>query len=124
MSNVRLFEIQVSALVSNLKNAFKGGITVDNLVDAVTHAMSSVDAYKTLSGAEKKEVVLEALRRVMSSTGSNSGVDGLMDTLVPQLVDTIVVATKDGLAINKNAKKSYQRCVTCLSILFSCCNKK
>ena len=101
---------QVLLLTYRLESAFLHGITTENLVQAVTYAMNVVETFTLLSGPQKKELVLESIRRVLQDTGSNTGVDALLDTMVPTLIDTIIVATKDGLILNKNRAGSKLSC--------------
>jgi len=73
-------------------------ITVDNLVTVVRTVMEVVETYKSVSGAAKKEAVLQCLQALVRRTDA---LDTAVLALLPHLIDELVVVSRDGLRINR-----------------------
>jgi len=96
-------------MVDNLKRVYITFTTV-NLVHVVVTAMELAENYPHLSGVDKKQLVMEAVRTVMTEHGSNEGVDALLDITVPATIDLLVVASRDGLILRPDIKQTIKKC--------------
>lgn len=104
-SQASSFEGNVEEIVTELKHTFgEGGLTARTLVSVVTLAMTLAEQYTGLTGEDKKHIVMNAAVVLLSETGRNEGFDAVLDAVAPAMIDALVVATKDGLAINNRAK--------------------
>jgi hypothetical protein len=114
-SRASSFESNIEEIVTELKRVFgEGGLTSQTLVSVVTHAMTLAEQYPGLTGEDKKQLVMDAAVVLLSETGRNEGFDAVLDAVAPAMIDALVVATKDGLSINKRAK-------SCLKDRMCCC---
>jgi len=94
-------------------------IDENNIVEFVIRVMTLVEQQKNLNGLEKKAVVIEILQKLVDSydrlnDGSKDKIKLLIRTVVPGIIDTVVMATKGILSINTKVeevvKKSCFRC--------------
>jgi len=76
-------------------------ITIVNILSVCIFAMKTIEYYKNLSGSQKKDIVIESLRSVISrKNGDSSIVD-----ILPSFIDTSISIDKRELQININAEK-------------------
>jgi hypothetical protein len=93
----------------------------NNIVEFVVRVMSMVEQQKNLNGMEKKAVVMEILQRLVDSYerlnyDSKDKIKLLIRAIVPGLIDTIVMATKGVLAVNKKIEEVVKKsCFCCFS---------
>ena len=94
------------------------GLTSENLLYIITNLMHMTGQYKTLSGAEKKEIVVLLINQVIDETDmekvNKDILKLMMITVVPGAVDTIIEVSKGGYKFKDNPKLS--------SLLTGCCN--
>lgn len=94
------------------------GLTSENLLYIITNLMHMTGQYKTLSGTEKKEIVVLLINQVIDETDmekvNKDILKLMMITVVPGAIDTIIDVSKGGYKFKDNTKL--------LSILTGCCN--
>lgn len=104
------YTIIIENFAQTLIQSFKDKhIDENNIIDFVVKAMMLVEIHKKLSGQDKKVVVIKMLLRSIELTtldeNRKSSLKLLIETLVPNMIDTIVSASKGVLNLNKNGKK-------------------
>lgn len=85
------------------------------LPSVIVHAMEHVEKYKTLSGAQKRQLVIDSMNLLIERLGKDTELEvanPVFKALVPVLIDQLVTATKDGLEINKRVKSFASCCFT------------
>jgi len=76
-------------------------ITIVNVLSVCIFAMKTIEYYKNLSGNQKKDIVIDSLKSVISQkNGDSSIVD-----IIPSFIDTSISIDKRELQININAEK-------------------
>jgi len=104
------FTTMIENFAQTLIESFKDKhIDENNIIDFVVKAMMLVETHKKLSGQDKKNVVIKMLLRLTEITTLDENrklsLKFLIDTLAPNMIDTIVSASKGVLNLNKNGKK-------------------
>jgi len=109
----------VMDLVAKLKNNFDHyTLNENNLVDYCVRIMSLIDADKTLSGFEKKAVVIEVLTKLVDLTpglpeeGRNA-LKQVIKIVVPGLIESLIAASKGLISINKKVIEVTKKCCFC-----------
>ena len=104
------FTTMIENFAQTLIESFKDKhIDENNIIDFVVKAMMLVETHKKLSGQNKKNVVIKMLLRLIELTtldeNRKSSLKFLIENLAPNMIDTIVSASKGVLNLNKNGKK-------------------
>lgn len=76
-------------------------ITVVNILTVCLFAMKTIEYYKNLSGNEKKDIVINSLRNIISQKNGDSNILEIL----PSFIDTSISIDKGELQININAEK-------------------
>jgi hypothetical protein len=79
----------------------------------IVRAMEQAETYKKMSGAEKRQLVIESVNLLIERLGKNTELevaDPIFKALVPVLIDQLVTATKDGLQVNARVKTCFSWC--------------
>jgi len=100
---------ELQDIVDNLKRVYIT-FTAVNMLRVVVTAMDLVDKYPHLSAVDKKKLVMEAVRTVMTEHGSNEGMDALLDIVVPATIDQLVVESMEGLILKPDIKQTIKKC--------------
>ena len=85
------------------------------LPSVLVHAMEQVEKYKTLSGAQKRQLVIDSMNLLIERLDKDTELEvanPVFKALVPVLIDQLVTAPKDGLEINKRVKSCMSCCFT------------
>jgi hypothetical protein len=93
-------------LVDELDN-----FSLDTIVDIIPHLIRCVEKYKTLSGIEKKRLVLELIECFIDRTdgfGDDTVVDPIIKTIVPSIIDNLIKVEDKKLVLRK--KSNYLCC--------------
>lgn len=103
------FSTMIENFAQTLIESFKDKhIDENNIIDFVVKAMMLVETHKKLSGQDKKNIVIKMLLRLTELTtldeNKKSSLKFLIETLTPNMIDTIVSASKGVLNLNKNGK--------------------
>ena len=95
-SEEKQFLSSTTQLVMDLKKLGSSEpITPENLADRCKQAMEVVETYINLSGEQKKQAVIQALKQVISEqTGDHDVIMTIVDLTIPVLIDTIVDVAK------------------------------
>jgi len=104
------FTNMIENLVQIVIESFKDKhIDENNIIDFVVKAMMLVETQKKLSGQDKKNVVVKILFRLVELTtldnNRKTSIKFLIETLAPNMIDTIVSASKGVLDLNKSKNK-------------------
>lgn len=110
----------IMTLVDKLSESLEN-YTLDenNIIDYVVRIMTLVETNKSLSGFEKKAVVIEVLTRLVDkstrlSDESKMHIKTLSRVIVPGVIEGIVNATKGLLSINKKVEEVSKKICCCL----------
>lgn len=90
-------------------------IDENNLVEYIIRIMTIMEQQKNLTGLQKKAVAIEILLRLVDSYDrlsleSKQKTKILVRTLAPSIIDSIVMASKGLLAINKKIEETVKKC--------------
>ena len=102
-----------------------GKITSLNIISILNNLLHVVEQYNTLSGSQKKMLVLDTLKKVVNEQYGNSPEDLLekqilfilIDNTVPHFIDTLVSSINGKI---KFIKSKETNCFTALKNIFSC----
>ena len=98
------FTKDAMALGVQLKGLFEGvALTWVTLPSVVARAMELAEKYELLSGAEKRALVVETVQHFIAILGDATELkqdSRIIESLVPTLIDQVIVATKHGLMVN------------------------
>lgn len=119
ISQVKDTSTLVITLVDKLSESLEN-YTLDenNIIDYVVRIMTLVESNKTLSGFEKKAVVIEVLTRLVDkssrlSDDSKTHLKTIIRVVVPGVIEGIVNATKGLLSINKTVEEAAKKTCWC-----------
>lgn len=100
-------ENDINMLLNHVKPMISGTITISNITLLITIVMEEVEKYKNYSGIQKKELAVIIINRLLDEI-PNEEVKLTIKILVPNIIDTIICATKGNLDINL---KSLCKCI-------------
>lgn len=118
-SKVTEFANTIQSLTEMLLDGFDN-YTIDenNLVEYIIRIMTLMEQQKNLTGFQKKAVAIEILLRLVDSydrlsQDSKQKTKLLVRTLAPSIIDSIVMASKGLVAINKKIEETTKKCCFC-----------
>ena len=104
-----LMDVECKALVeviSPIVEEFK----IENIMKVLPKIVKHVQKYKSLSGLEKKNMIIAMLKHIVDITdgpGDDDLWDPILKRLIPSVVDTLVQIDKGKLKLNTNTKKGF-----------------
>jgi len=91
-------------------------LTSDNIISVVVLLMQSIEIYNKLNGTEKKNIIIQVLKRFLDdkieNTEEANHISVLVKETVPHLIDTLIAVNKKKLVIKNN--KTFSK-------IYSCC---
>ena len=99
-----LMDVESKALVETIAPALED-FSINNLMSILPQLMKHVKKYKSLSGFEKRTMVISMLKHIIDITdgpGNDALWDPILKKLVPSIIDTLVEVDKGNLRINRN----------------------
>jgi len=94
-------------------------ITNSNIVIITSQLIRVVEEYKTLTGSQKKMLVINTIKKLVNETVSNNDekIELLLviDNTIPYMIDGFVDA------INGNIKFDKKKAKSCIRDIFCCC---
>ena len=99
-----LMDVESKALVDAIAPALED-FSINNLMSILPQLMKHVKKYKSLSGIEKRTMVISMLKHIIDITdgpGNDDLWDPILKRLVPSIIDTLVEVDKGNLRINRN----------------------
>ena len=99
-----LMDVESKALVETISPALED-FSINNLMSILPQLMKHVKKYKSLSGLEKRSMVISMLKHIIDITdgpGNDALWDPILKNLVPSIIDTLVEVDKGNLRINRN----------------------
>lgn len=119
ISQVKDTSALIITLVDKLSESLEN-YTLDenNIIDYVIRIMTLVETNKTLSGFEKKAVVIEVLTRLVDKSSrltdeNKSSLKLIIRVMVPGVIEGIINATKGLLSVNKKVEESAKKICCC-----------
>jgi hypothetical protein len=93
-------------------------IDENNLVEYIIRIMTIMEQQRNLTGLQKKAVAVEILLRLVDSYDrlsieSKQKTKLLVRTLAPSIIDSIIMASKGLIAINKKIEETTKKCCFC-----------
>ncbi len=77
-------------LVTDLKTAYPKP-SIQNIAEVLIHAMTLIAVYPNLTGIQKKQLVIDALNRLVDETHYRDDVmDPILKSMIPSLIDNLV----------------------------------
>jgi len=106
-----------------------GKITMLNIIIILTNLMHITEQYKTLTGSQKKMLVIDTLKKVINEQYGNSPDEYtekqmlliLIDTSLPSIIDTLVSSINGEIKFKKSNDSSNSKFLSSFKKLF-CCN--
>ena len=113
MSATTQFDAIYTAVVATIK---KGKLAPTDLIIIATSAMTIVQTYPSLSGAEKKAIVIEVVQRLVNTTTlfseeDKAAANALIAVALPPTIDAVVGAYNHTIDLAKQKKG----CFSCLA---------
>lgn len=98
---------QLKKLVENISISISHkSIDLDNILNVCLTAMKLVESIPSLTGGEKKILVLDALQEVLK----NSDIDLTILTLIPKFIDIAVELDRKRIVIQAEIEKHVKSC--------------
>jgi hypothetical protein len=102
-----------------IKSMYGNQITTSNIVIITTQLIQVVEKYKTLTGNQKKMLVISTIKKLVNETVSNNdekiALLLVIDNTVPYMIDGFIDA------INGNIKFDKEKAKSCIRNIFFCC---
>ena len=102
-TRVRMTSEELVVLASKIIEAFPNGIALENITLAISECMTIVGQIQKLSGADKKQLVIDMLIYIVKNT--DSGLMEVMDPViiyaVPDIIDYFIKVEKGKLRFNQ-----------------------
>lgn len=116
MAESKLVEIALDAVKTELSDKLES-INFDSWLKLVSVICEAVEKRSELSGAEKKEVAVEALKHFANGVGFNDELIKMVVNNANSLIDEVVALTKGAYVINNAIKKSgfFKKMCPCFS---------
>jgi hypothetical protein len=116
--------IEGKAVIESIVGSFDGDLNVDTIVLLLPRLIKHVDTFKTLTGKEKKNMIISMLNHIVDITdgpGDDDILDPVIKRVIPSVIDLVLVVDNGKLKVNKKNLlfKIYRK----LTGLFSCCTK-
>lgn len=109
----------VEYLYNHLKSVHSEKITPSNVVLVATELIQLVEKYKTLTGVQKKTMVINVVKKLVNSQfdtpEDKKAMNLIIDLTLPTVVDNLINAINGNLKFDKEKVKSFFR-------KFLCCN--
>lgn len=91
-------------------NEKEGVISITNVINLVTSTMESAERFRDISGPQKKEVVVNVLDKLVeeipATQDDKPAIQYSIKLLLPNIIDSIVSATKGQLDLNRTLRVS------------------
>ncbi len=117
-------DIEGKAVIESIVGSFDGDLNVDTIVLLLPRLIKHVDTFKTLTGKEKKNMIISMLNHIVDITdgpGDDDILDPVIKRVIPSVIDLVLVVDNGKLRVNK--KNFLFRIYRKLTGLFSCCTK-
>ncbi len=117
-------DIEGKAVIESIVGSFDGDLNVDTIVLLLPRLIKHVDTFKTLTGKEKKNMIISMLNHIVDITdgpGDDDILDPVIKRVIPSVIDLVLVVDNGKLRVNK--KNCLFRIYRKLTGLFSCCSK-
>ena len=116
--------IEGKAVIESIVGTFDGDLNVDTIILLLPRLIKHVDTFKTLTGKEKKNMIISMLNHIVDITdgpGDDDILDPVIKRVIPSVIDLVLVVDNGKLKVNKKNLlfKIYRK----LTGLFSCCTK-
>tara|TARA_X000000950_G_C13884000_1_gene648088 strand:+ start:1727 stop:2344 length:618 start_codon:yes stop_codon:yes gene_type:complete len=116
--------IEGKAVIESIVGSFDGDLNVDTIILLLPRLIKHVDTFKTLTGKEKKNMIISMLNHIVDITdgpGDDDILDPVIKRVIPSVIDLVLVVDNGKLRVNKQnfLFKIYRK----LTGLFSCCTK-
>ena len=115
-------DIESKAIVETFVDALEGDFDLNSVMELVPRLMKHVQNYKTLTGPQKKKLVIKMINHIIDITDTpyvdDATWDPIMKQLVPKLIDTLVEVNNGKLVLKK------RKCILLRLFLPSCCCSK
>jgi len=85
--------------------------SLGTIIDIIPNLIRIVEKYKTLSGIEKKRLVLDLIEYFIDNTdgfGDDHLVDPIIKTIVPSVIDNLIKVEDKKIVLRKN-----RNCLSC-----------
>jgi len=117
-------DIEGKAVIESIVGTFDGDLNVDTIILLLPRLIKHVDTFKTLTGREKKNMIISMLNHIVDITdgpGDDDILDPVIKRVIPSVIDLVLVVDNGKLRVNKQnfLFKIYRK----LTGLFSCCTK-
>lgn len=118
-SKVTDFANAIQSLTELVMDGFDNyDIDENNIVEYIIRIMTIIEQQKNLTGIQKKAVTIEILLRLVDSYDrlsqeSKQKTKLLIRTLAPSVIDSVVMASKGLIAINKKVEETTKKCCWC-----------
>lgn len=106
--------ITTPSLERSIRNILTEPLDAKTIIPKTVAIMEAVETVAGMSGQQKKNVVLSSINDRLLVDEDSSGLKKIVASVLPAVIDYVVIADKNGLALNPALKKK------CTSI-FSCC---
>ena len=117
-------DIEGKAVIESIVGTFDGDLNVDTIILLLPRLIKHVDTFKTLTGREKKNMIISMLNHIVDITdgpGDDDILDPVIKRVIPSVIDLVLVVDNGKLRVNKQNLlfKIYRK----LTGFFSCCTK-
>lgn len=110
----------VEYLYKFINTVYTDNITPSNVIIITTQLVQLVEKYKTLTGYQKKMIVINVIKKLVNthinSEDDKWAMNMIIDNTIPSVIDNLVSAINGNLKFNKNENN-----ITCFKKYICCC---
>lgn len=95
-------------LYDTISETARDGVSTSNILNIITYSMATVEKFRGVPGPQKRDMVLQVIRRVVNEHApaeDRDAINSMIALFGPGVIDSLVSATKGQLNINAIAKK-------------------
>ena len=97
-------DIEGKAVIESIVGTFDGDLNVDTIILLLPRLIKHVDTFKTLTGREKKNMIISMLNHIVDITdgpGDDDILDPVIKRVIPSVIDLVLVVDNGKLRVNK-----------------------
>lgn len=104
---VRRVSSWAQELKSHLLTFYPNGFSLENILDIVIISIQHLAKYRTMSGQQKKQTIIDGLLLLLDETNSGEMeiFEPIVKSMIPSTINTLIDVEKKKIKLNKGVKK-------------------
>ena len=115
-TEVKLTTEKLTVLSDKIIQSFKEEVNMKNITDVVVDCMGLVGQFKTMSGEDKKKLVIDMIIFIIKNTDSGpfETFEPFIINILPNIIDHLINVEKGKLVFNHRVK-NMTSCLNCVN---------